>query len=65
LVRPRGIERTNRSVKASQLCGSALEVDLLGWNRFGHLKTVVVQGCVERGSAGNLSIAASGVFVRK
>jgi hypothetical protein len=65
LVRPRGIERTNRSAKALQLGGSALEADLLGGNGFDHLRTVVVQGRVERDVPGNITIAASGVFVRK
>jgi hypothetical protein len=45
--------------------GSALEADLLGWNGFDHLRTVVVQGRVERDATGNITIAASGVFVRK
>jgi len=47
------------------LGGSALEADLLGWNGFDHMKTVVVQGRVERDSTGNITLAASGVFVRK
>lgn len=45
--------------------GSALAADLLGWNGFDHMRTVVVQGRVERDSTGNITIAASGVFVRK
>jgi hypothetical protein len=38
---------------------------VIGWNGVDHLKTVVVKGRAERDSAGNLTIAASGVFVRK
>jgi hypothetical protein len=45
--------------------GSALKADVIGWNGVDHLKTVVVKGRAERDSAGNLTIAASGVFVRK
>ncbi len=45
--------------------GRALQSDLIGWNGLDHLKTVVVQGRAERDAAGNLTIAASGVFVRK
>jgi hypothetical protein len=45
--------------------GSALKADVIGWHGVDHLKTVVVTGRAERDSAGNLTIAASGVFVRK
>jgi len=48
-----------------QLGGSALEADLLGWHGIDHLKTVVVTGRVERDPTGNVTIDASGVFVRK
>ena len=44
---------------------SALKSNILGWNGLDHLKTVVVTGRVERDPAGNLTIAAKGVFVRK
>jgi hypothetical protein len=45
--------------------GKPIAGDLLGWNGVDHLKTVVVKGKAERDSAGNLTVAASGVFVRK
>ncbi|HET6164997.1 MAG TPA: hypothetical protein VFG37_15105 [Planctomycetota bacterium] len=61
---PEELRKVAASVELRQ-GGSALEADLLGWNGFDHLKTVVVQGRVERDSSGNITIAASGVFVRK
>jgi hypothetical protein len=61
---PDEIRKNAASVELRQ-GGSALEADLLGWNGFDHMKTVVVQGRVERDSTGNITIAASGVFVRK